>query len=280
MWLTGFDAPSPAHDVRRQADARPRAHAGDRAREPRVSRQARRAGGRLPRARARAEAGARDLHGERRHRRNRASIRTRRWRSCWRNTRSAAASSTASTGRRGQSGTAARAAGAAAGGAGAHPGAGGRQGPAAATRCAICRRPSRSPCRTRRRCAFATTSPSSRRCARCSPSTRRVNARLEEELDLAVRQIVSRAVASEGVVDIFAAAGLQEAGHLDPLGRVPGRGARHAAAESRGGIAAESCSRARSRRGAERTSSRRSPSPRCSSSRSASTRTAPSRRRR
>jgi len=35
-------------------------------------------------------------------------------------------------------------------------------------------------------------------------------AKAEEELDLAVRQIVSRAVASEGVVDIFAAAGLQK----------------------------------------------------------------------
>jgi len=35
-------------------------------------------------------------------------------------------------------------------------------------------------------------------------------AKTEEELDLAVRQIVSRAVASEGVVDIFAAAGLQK----------------------------------------------------------------------
>jgi type I restriction enzyme R subunit len=34
-------------------------------------------------------------------------------------------------------------------------------------------------------------------------------AKTAEELDLAVRQIVSRAVASEGVVDIFAAAGLQ-----------------------------------------------------------------------
>ena len=34
--------------------------------------------------------------------------------------------------------------------------------------------------------------------------------RSEEELDLAVRQIVSRAVASEGVVDIFAAAGLDK----------------------------------------------------------------------
>src|SRR6267142_2006573 len=35
-------------------------------------------------------------------------------------------------------------------------------------------------------------------------------ARTAEELDLAVRQIVSRAVASEGVVDIFAAAGLKK----------------------------------------------------------------------
>jgi type I restriction enzyme R subunit len=36
------------------------------------------------------------------------------------------------------------------------------------------------------------------------------DARPEEELDLAVRQIVSRAVVSEGVVDIFAAAGLKK----------------------------------------------------------------------
>ncbi len=35
-------------------------------------------------------------------------------------------------------------------------------------------------------------------------------ARTEEELDLAVRQIISRAVASEGVMDIFAAAGLDK----------------------------------------------------------------------
>jgi type I restriction enzyme R subunit len=35
-------------------------------------------------------------------------------------------------------------------------------------------------------------------------------AKTQEELDLAVRQIVSRAMASEGVVDIFAAAGLQK----------------------------------------------------------------------
>ena len=37
-----------------------------------------------------------------------------------------------------------------------------------------------------------------------------VEARSQEELDLAVRQIVSRAVASEGVMDIFAAAGLDK----------------------------------------------------------------------
>ncbi|MEK7269591.1 MAG: type I restriction endonuclease subunit R, partial [Planctomycetota bacterium] len=36
------------------------------------------------------------------------------------------------------------------------------------------------------------------------------DARPEEELDLAIRQIISRAVASEGVVDIFAAAGLKK----------------------------------------------------------------------
>ena len=36
------------------------------------------------------------------------------------------------------------------------------------------------------------------------------DARPEEELDLAVRQIISRAVASEGVMDVFAAAGLEK----------------------------------------------------------------------
>ena len=44
----------------------------------------------------------------------------------------------------------------------------------------------------------------------------------EEDLDLAVRQIISRAVASEGVVDIFAAAGTGQARHLGALRRVPG----------------------------------------------------------
>ncbi|MFX5558881.1 type I restriction enzyme endonuclease domain-containing protein, partial [Acinetobacter baumannii] len=36
------------------------------------------------------------------------------------------------------------------------------------------------------------------------------DARPEEELDQAVRQIIARALAPEGVVDIFAAAGLQK----------------------------------------------------------------------
>ena len=42
--------------------------------------------------------------------------------------------------------------------------------------------------------------------AKASPE----GAKTQEELDLAVRQIVSRSVASEGVVDIFAAAGLKK----------------------------------------------------------------------
>ena len=50
----------PAHDVRRQADARPRADAGHRPREPRLQGQAGRPGRRLPRPRRRAEAGAGD----------------------------------------------------------------------------------------------------------------------------------------------------------------------------------------------------------------------------
>ena len=44
MWLTGLRRALSAHDVRRQADARPRADAGHRPRQPRVQGQARRAG--------------------------------------------------------------------------------------------------------------------------------------------------------------------------------------------------------------------------------------------
>jgi hypothetical protein len=62
----------PAHDVRRQADAGPRADAGHRAREPRVPRQARRPRRRLPRPRRPAQEGAAHLHRERRQGRDRA----------------------------------------------------------------------------------------------------------------------------------------------------------------------------------------------------------------
>ncbi|MDC4225683.1 MAG: type I restriction endonuclease [Candidatus Manganitrophus sp.] len=58
----------PAHHVHRQADARPWPDAGDRAREPRVQGQTRRAGGGLPGPGAGAEGGAGHLHRKRRHR--------------------------------------------------------------------------------------------------------------------------------------------------------------------------------------------------------------------
>ena len=64
-------------------------------------------------------------------------------------------------------------------------------------------------------------------------------ARPQEELDHAVRQIISRAVAPEGVIDIFAAAGLAKARHLDPLRRISRRGARDAASQPRGRAAAK-----------------------------------------
>jgi type I site-specific restriction-modification system R (restriction) subunit len=51
--------------------------------------------------------------------------------------------------------------------------------------------------------------PSSRRCGQPSPSGPGEQ-RTAEELDHAIRQIVSRAIAPEGVVDLFAAAGLKK----------------------------------------------------------------------
>ena len=64
MWLTGFRRAEPAHDVRGQADARARADAGGRPREPGVQGQAGRAGCGLPGAGPGPEAGAGRLHGE------------------------------------------------------------------------------------------------------------------------------------------------------------------------------------------------------------------------
>ena len=60
-------------------------------------------------------------------------------------------------------------------------------------------------------CASATTWRSSRRCGRClAKRAEGRSASAKRTLDHAVRQIVSRAVASEGVLDIFAAAGLEK----------------------------------------------------------------------
>ena len=58
--------------------------------------------------------------------------------------------------------------------------------------------------------ASATTSASSRPCAPRWPRARAGERQTDEELDHAIRQIVSRAVASDEVVDIFAAAGLKK----------------------------------------------------------------------
>ena len=61
----------PAHHVRRQADARPRADAGDRPRQPRVQGQAGRPRRRLPGHRSRAQARAQGLYRKRRRGRDR-----------------------------------------------------------------------------------------------------------------------------------------------------------------------------------------------------------------
>ncbi len=183
----------PAHDVRRQADARPRADAGHRPRQPRLQGQARRARRRLPRPRRRAEAGARDLHRERRHRARRRSTRheavavmLEKYEICcglfhgfdWTAWTTARAQERLSLLPRG---------------AGAHPRAGGRQGAAAAGRDRAVAglragRAARGGAR-----ASATTSASSRRCARCWPRARRGERKTDEELDHAIRQIVSKA---------------------------------------------------------------------------------------
>jgi type I restriction enzyme R subunit len=67
MWLTGFDAPSLSTMYYRQADARPRADAGHRPRQPRVQGQAGRPGGGLPGPGPGAQGRPGHLHRERRH---------------------------------------------------------------------------------------------------------------------------------------------------------------------------------------------------------------------
>ncbi len=269
----------PAHDVRGQADARPRADAGDRPGEPGVQGQARRPGGGLPRPRRRAEAGAGHLHRERRHRAHGARPGRGRGRDAGEvrgllrplprlrlvavDDRHAAGAARPAAARRRSTSW--------------------RRRTARTAACSAVRELSQ---------AFALAVPHDEALrirddvaffqavravlAKRAPG----DARPEEELDHAIRQIVSRAVAPEGVIDIFAAAGLEEAGHLDPLRRVPGRGARDAAAEPRGGAAAEAAEGRDNARAGARTSCRRARSPRCWSRRSAATRTAPSRPRR
>ena len=102
----------------------------------------------------------------------------------------------------------------------------------------------------------------------------------DEELDHAIRQIVSRAVVSDEVIDIFAAAGCKKPDISilsdEFLAEVRGMPQRNLAVELLQKLLnGEIKTRARSA-----TSSRRAPSPRCWSSRSASTRTARSRPRR
>ncbi len=104
-------------------------------------------------------------------------------------------------------------------------------------------------------------------------------ARPDEDLDHAVRQIISRAVASEGVVDIFAAAGLQKPDISilsdEFLSEVRGMPQRNLAVELFQKLLKGELGARRRRRW-----SRPAPSPRCWSRPSGGTRTVPSRRRR
>ena len=151
---------------------------------------------------------------------------------------------------------------------------------AAARRRASCRRRSRWRCRTTRRCASATTwrffQAVRAVLAKRAPGERKT----EEELDHAVRQIISRAVASDEVVDIFAAAGLKKPDISilsdEFLAEVRGMPQRNLAVELLQKLLKGEIRHA----AGARTSSRRARSPRCWSRRSAATRTAPSRRRR
>ena len=105
------------------------------------------------------------------------------------------------------------------------------------------------------------------------------DARSEEELDHAVRQIISRAVAPEEVMDIFAAAGLKKPDisilSEEFLAEVRGMPQRNLAVEL-----LRKLLQGELRSGGARTWCRRDPSPRCWSRRSAATRTGPLRRHR
>jgi type I restriction enzyme R subunit len=101
-------------------------------------------------------------------------------------------------------------------------------------------------------------------------------ARPEEDLDHAVKQIISRAVAPEGVVDIFAAAGLKKPDISilsdEFLAEVRGMPQRNLAVEILRKLLSGDCGRA-----GARTSCRPARSPTCSNRPLGATRTAPSR---
>ena len=267
----------PAHDVRGQADARARADAGHRPGQPRVQGQAGRAGGGLPGAGRRAQAGARDLHRERRHRQDGASTRPRPWPSCWRSTRSAAGSSTASTGRRGS-----------------------RARRRSACRCCRPRRSTSSRQEDGKSRLLRAVTELSQAFALAVPHEEALRIRDDVGFFQAVRAVLAKSTPGERQdrrgarprhpADRLEGGGLrrgrghlrrgraQEAGHLDPLRRVPGRGARHAAAEPGRRAAAEAAEGRDQDAARSATWCRRAPSPSCWSRRCASTRTGPSRR--
>ena len=208
MWLTGFDAPS-LHTMYIDKPMRGHGLMQAIARANRVIRDKPGLGRGLPRAGARAETSSRDLHRQRRHGEDRPGSGGSSGELCWRSTRSAAAMFHGFDYSRWVDGTPAERVGLL---------------PAAQEhilaqehgkeRCLQAVRelsrafapavPHEDAIRIREDVAFFQ--------AVRSVLAKRVGgaARAEEELDYAVRQIVSRAVASEGVVDIFAAAGLDK----------------------------------------------------------------------
>ena len=280
MWLTGFDAPC-LHTM--YVDKPMRGHGLMQA-IARVNRVFKDKPGGLVvdylGLAARAEAGARHLHRERRDRADGARPGGGGRRRCWRSTRYAAASFHGFDRSNWTTGTPQQRLGLL-------PPAQehilaqrGRQGPLLQGGRGRCRRPSRWRCRMTRRCASATTSPSSRRCRRASSKRAPGEARPQEELDHAIRQIVSRAVAPEGVIDIFAAAGLKKPDISilsdEFLAEVRGMPQRNLAVELLRKLLKGEISDAP----AQEPGPGARLSPRCSSSRSGATRTGRSKRRR
>jgi type I restriction enzyme R subunit len=233
----GLRRPVAGHDVRRQAHAGPRPDAGHRAREPRVPGQAGRPGRGLPRAGARVEGGSRDLHRERRHRPH-----------CARPGRGGRCDAGEVRGllralprlrpHEVDDRDTVRAARIAAGGAGAHPRPGERQGPVPARRArAVARvragRPARRGAAHPRRRRVLPGGAGGARQARARRGTAGRGPRPGRAADHLSRR---RAGRRRGRLRGGRA---REARHLDSLGRVPGGGQGHAAAQPCCGAAAE-----------------------------------------